>query len=122
MMAKVPYVSIVLPCRNEAAAIGICINQIKQVLVENDIDGEIIVSDSSKAKSPIIANELGAKVVIHEKIGYGNAFLEGLKYAKGKFIIMGDADGTYDFRNIPLFLRYLEKGYDVSIPLEKEDE
>jgi len=97
-------ISIVLPCRNEEKAIGTCINKIKQAL---DKDYEIIIADSSKDKSAEIAKQLGAKIVKAEK-GYGNAYKAGFKAAKGKIIVMGDADNTYDFLEIPLLLKVLE--------------
>ena len=111
-MKKEIEVSVVLPCRNEEKTIGICINKTKEVFKKYNINGEIIVSDSSKDKSPIIAKSLGAKVVKHNKKGYGVALLEGFKEAKGKYIIMADADNTYDLLEIPKFLEQLMKGYD----------
>jgi len=108
--------SIVLPCRNEEKAIGFCIKQIQEVIDKNKLNAEIIVSDSSSDKSPEITKRLNAKLVKHNKKGYGIAYLEGFKEAKGKYIIIGDADGTYDFRNIPLILHYLKnKNYDMVI-------
>jgi glycosyltransferase involved in cell wall biosynthesis len=65
---KNPDVSIILPCRNEEKAIGFCINSIKKILKENNINGEIIVSDSSTDRSPQIAKELGVKLIKHDKI------------------------------------------------------
>ncbi len=108
-------VSVILPCRNEEATIGICINKIKQVFEKENIDGEIIVSDSSVDNSARIARELGATVIEHGKKGYGIACLEGLKKAEGKFLIIGDADDTYDFLELPRFLDVLRKGYDIVI-------
>ena len=110
-----PELSIVLPCRNEEKAIGFCIHSIKKVLKEHNIQGEIIVSDSSIDNSPVIARKLGAQVIKHNKKGYGIACLEGCKAAKGSYIILADADGTYDFNNIPKFLHYLYTGYDFVI-------
>jgi len=106
---KSPELSIILPCRNEEKALGFCINTIRKVLKEHNINGEIIVSDSSVDRSPEIAEELGATLVKHNKKGYGIAYLEGFKAAKGKYLFLADADGTYDFREIPKFLNYLEK-------------
>jgi glycosyltransferase involved in cell wall biosynthesis len=103
-----PKVSVILPCRNEEKTIGICIKKIQEVLEENKINGEIIVADSSSDRSAKIAKNLGGNVVKHNKIGYGNAYLEGFKHAKGKYIIMGDADDTYDFLEIPRFLEALK--------------
>ena len=107
-------VSVVLPCRNEEETIGRCIKTIKEVFKRDKIEGEIIVSDSSTDRSSQIAKSLGAKVISHNKIGYGNAYLEGFKHAKGNYIIMGDSDETYNFQDIPKFLKEL-KNYDLII-------
>lgn len=110
-----PEISIVLPCRNEEKAIGFCLESIKKVIKENKLKAEIIVSDSSRDNSSAIAKKLGAKVVKHDKEGYGIACIEGFKAAKGKYIFMADADATYDFKNIPRFVEYLKQGYDFVI-------
>ncbi len=102
-------VSVILPCRNEELTIGKCIQQIKYVFKKNKINGEIIVSDSSTDSSPDIARKHNVKLIKHDKKGYGIAILEGIKKAKGKHIIIGDADATYDFNEIPLLLKELEK-------------
>ena len=101
-------VSVVLPCRNEEASIGGCIKQIKDVFKQNYIRGELIVSDSSIDRSPDIAKKLGAILVKHDKEGYGNAYLEGFKHVNGRYIFCADADGTYDFREIPKFIKELQ--------------
>ena len=108
-------VSVVLPCRNERETIGICIKKIKEIFKNNCINGEIIVSDSSNDGSDKIAKILGAMVIKHDKKGYGNAYLEVFKYINGKYIIIGDADNTYDFLEIPKFLDSLNQGYDFVI-------
>jgi glycosyltransferase involved in cell wall biosynthesis len=97
-------VSVVLPCLNEEPTIGRCINDVKDVFKDLGIRGEIIVADSSNDNSPIIAKSLGAKVVHPHERGYGNAYLTGLREARGKIIIMADADGTYDLKEIPKFI------------------
>jgi len=108
--------SIVLPCRNEQAAIAFCIKNIKQTMNKAGIkDYEIIVSDSSSDNSPKIAKKLGARVIKHNKEGYGIAYLEGFKAAKGEYIFCADSDGSYDFKEIPLFLKHLDMGYDLVI-------
>ena len=107
--------SIILPCRNEEVALLSCLKQIKEVIRKNKIDAEIIVSDSSSDKSPEIARKEKVKLFKHDKEGYGNAYLEAFRYAKGKYIFMADCDGTYDFSEIPNFLSYLKKGYDFVI-------
>jgi glycosyltransferase involved in cell wall biosynthesis len=110
-----PTLSVILPCRNEEQAIGLCLENIKTVLAKNKLLGEIIVSDSSVDHSPDIAKNLADKVVTHNKIGYGAAYLEAFPHAKGKYIFMADADGTYDFEEIPRFVNELEKGADLVI-------
>lgn len=107
--------SIILPCRNEEKALGNCIKQIKKVIKDNELDAEIIVSDSSIDKSPEIAKKNKTILIKHDKEGYGNAYLEAFKHAKGKYFFMADCDGTYDFNEIPKFLRYLKEGYDFVI-------
>ena len=106
-------VSVVLPCLNEEEAIGACIRKIKEVFTKEGIEGEIIVADNgSLDRSREIAAEEGAVVVLEPQQGYGAAYLRGLKEAKGKYIVMGDSDNTYDFGDIPKFLSLLKRGYD----------
>jgi glycosyltransferase involved in cell wall biosynthesis len=97
-------ISVVLPCRNEEKGVGKCILKIQKVFKENNINGEIIVSDSSSDRSAEFATKLGAKVIKHNKVGYGNALLEGFNRAKGNIIVMGDADNSYDFLELPKLL------------------
>ncbi|MBD3387337.1 MAG: glycosyltransferase [Candidatus Altiarchaeales archaeon] len=106
-------VSVILPCRNEEAALGECIDEIREALEGSDY--EIIVSDSSTDRSPEIAREKSAKVVKHDLPGYGRAYLEGFKEAAGDYFMLGDADGTYDFKEIPEFLKALDGGFDLVI-------
>ncbi len=108
-------VSVILPCRNEEHTLEKCIRQIKEVLKKEKISSEIIVSDSSSDRSPEIAKKNKAVLVKHDKKGYGIAIMQGLKKAKGKYIVIGDADGTYDFSQIPLLLNKLKSGYDLVI-------
>jgi glycosyltransferase involved in cell wall biosynthesis len=110
-------ISVVLPCRNEESSIAICIQKIKKAFESiKEKDYEIIVSDSSKDKSPEIAKNFSkVKIIKHDLEGYGNAILQGIKYAKGDYIIIGDADNTYDFSEIPEFIKELDKGYDFVI-------
>ena len=114
-LAKLPELSIILPCRNEEQALSICLSQIKKILKENNINAEIIVSDSSIDKSPEIAKKHRVKLIKHDKKGYGIAYLEAFKHVKGKYIFMADADCTYDFSEIPNFLNCLKEGYDFVI-------
>lgn len=105
-------VSLVLPCLNEEEAIGICIKKIKEVFAKQGIVGEIIVADNGSVdRSREIAQSLGAKVVLELRKGYGAAYLRGLREVKSKYIIIGDSDNTYDFYDIPKFLKLLKEGY-----------
>lgn len=103
-------VSVILPSKNEEETIGICINKIKKVFTDYGLTGEIIVADNSQDKTPTIAKSLGARVVTPDKSGYGYAYRYGLRYASGKYVVMGDADNTYDFLEMPKLLEPLMKG------------
>lgn len=106
-------VSVVLPCLNEEKAIGACVRKIKEVFARERIRGEIIVADNGSVdRSVEIAKQEGAVVVIEPQRGYGSAYLRGLKEVAGKNIIIGDSDNSYDFYDIPKFLKSLESGYD----------
>jgi glycosyltransferase involved in cell wall biosynthesis len=107
--------SIIFPCRNEEKALLFCLRKTKKIIEDNGINAEIIVSDSSVDRSPEIARREGVRLVKHDKVGYGNAYLEGIRVAKGKYILMVDADCTYDFEDIPKFLFFLKEGYDMVV-------
>jgi len=108
-----PLVSVVMPCLNEEAAIGVCIQKIQDTFAQAGIDGEIVVCDNgSSDRSVEIAESMGARVVHQSLRGYGNAYIMGFSQARGRYLIMGDADDTYDFTQIPQFLGLLERGYD----------
>ena len=100
--------SVILPCRNEEESLAACLEQIQKILAANNISGEIIVSDSSSDRSPQIAEHYGARLVKHDKPGYGTAYQEGLGAARGRYLFLADCDGTYDFAEIPNFLQALE--------------
>jgi glycosyltransferase involved in cell wall biosynthesis len=100
-----PEVSVVMPCLNEEEAIGACIEKIRRTFDQAGLDGEIVVCDNgSTDRSVAIAESLGARVVHQPERGYGNAYLKGFDAARGKYLVMGDADDTYDFTLIPRFL------------------
>jgi len=109
-----PLVSVVLPCLNEEAAIGVCIQKIQATFAKAQIDGEIVVCDNGSTDQSVpIAERLGARVVHQPSRGYGNAYLKGFASARGQYLIMGDADDTYDFTLIPSLLDLLTtQGYD----------
>jgi glycosyltransferase involved in cell wall biosynthesis len=115
MKRELPELSIILPCRNEEQALPTCLNQIKEIIKKEKLNAEIIVSDSSTDKSPEIAMKSGVTLVKHNKEGYGNAYLEGFKKAKGKYIFMADSDLSYDFNYIPKFLNSLKENNDLVI-------
>ena len=107
-------VSVVMPCLNEEETIGVCINKALKAFQEHSISGEVVVVDNgSTDDSAKIATSLGARVVGQPKKGYGNAYLKGFEEAKGRFIVMGDADDSYDFLDIPRFVEPLRQGYDM---------
>jgi glycosyltransferase involved in cell wall biosynthesis len=107
-----PEVSIVMPCLNEADTLATCIEKAARALRDNDVAGEIIVADNgSTDASKEIALRLGARVVEVAAPGYGSALMGGISQARGRFIIMGDADDSYDFLEIPRFLGPLREGF-----------
>jgi glycosyltransferase involved in cell wall biosynthesis len=107
-------VSIVMPCLNEADTLEACIKKAQDALSEHCIDGEIIVADNGSIDgSQAIAARIGVRVVHVEAKGYGNALMGGIAAARGKFIIMGDADDSYDFRDMPRFVEKLRAGYNL---------
>jgi glycosyltransferase involved in cell wall biosynthesis len=103
-----PLVSVVMPCLNEEEAIGPCIEKIRRTFAEAGIDGEIVVCDNGSTDASVaIAERMGARVVHQPLRGYGNAYLKGFASARGRYLVMGDADDTYDFTMIPQFLQAL---------------
>ncbi len=110
-MSSDPQVSVVLPCLNEEGAIGICIGKIREVFAREGLAGEIIVVDNgSTDRSAAVAAAAGARVVLEARKGYGSAYLRGLREARGRLVVIGDSDNTYDFNEIPLFLEPLRSG------------
>ncbi len=108
-------VSVILPALDEERTIGECITKIQKVFHDNAINGEIIVADSSSDQTGIIATSLGARVIRPKRSGYGNAYLTGFRHARGRYIVMGDADNTYDFLEIPKLLAPFKNGADFVI-------
>jgi glycosyltransferase involved in cell wall biosynthesis len=107
-------VSVVMPCLNEADTLATCIEKAQRAMRESGFVGEIIVADNgSQDGSQQIASALGARVVPVEAKGYGNALMGGIASARGRFIIMGDADDSYDFLEIPKFVERLREGYEI---------
>lgn len=112
--SSVPELSIVMPCLNEGATIGTCIKKAQLALQRYKISGEVIVADNGSTDgSQRIAEELGARVVHVESKGYGSALMGGIAAARGEYVILGDADDSYDFTNLRPFLEKLREGFDL---------
>ena len=106
--------SVVMPCLNEAETLETCIRKAQQAMIEANIAGEVIIADNGSSDGSIeIAEQLGARVAHVKARGYGNALMGGIAAARGKFIVMGDADDSYDFGHIPRFLEQLREGADL---------
>jgi glycosyltransferase involved in cell wall biosynthesis len=106
--------SVVMPCLNEAATVGICVKKAMEALDRHGIRGEVIVADNGSTDgSQQIAREMGARVVDVERRGYGSALHSGIAAAHGQFVLMGDADDTYDFAQLNEFVAKLREGYDL---------
>lgn len=107
-------VSVVMPCLNEADTIGQCVEKAMQALQDLHVCGEVIVADNGSTDgSPEIAMSKGARVVYQPIRGYGSAYLKGITEARGKYIVIGDSDNTYDFQELGRFLEPLRQGYDL---------
>jgi glycosyltransferase involved in cell wall biosynthesis len=106
--------SVVMPCLNEADTLEICINKVLKIFEEHQISGEVVIGDNgSEDGSQQIAERLGARVVHIEERGYGAALMGGIAAARGKFVLMGDADDSYNFLEIPKFIEKLRKGHEL---------
>jgi glycosyltransferase involved in cell wall biosynthesis len=107
-------VSVVIPCLNEAETIGVCVQKARRSMNRHRLDGEVIVVDNGSSDgSPEIASWAGARVVHESRRGYGNAYLAGFTAARGRYIVMGDGDNTYDFDLVGRFVKPLEGGADL---------
>ncbi len=112
-MAEVEL-TIVMPCLNEAETLGKCIAKAKDYLAKAKIEGEVVIGDNGSTDgSQQIARELGARVVDIPRRGYGAALMGAIEAAKGKYVIMGDSDDSYDFSNLDRFVEKLREGYDL---------
>lgn len=107
-------VSVVMPCLNEADTLAVCIGKAQRALADAGIVGEVIVADNgSTDASTAIAEGLGARVIAVAAKGYGNALMGGIEGSRGRFVIMGDADDSYDFLELAKFVAKLREGYDL---------
>jgi Glycosyl transferase family 2 len=107
-------VSVVIPCLNEAASIERCVFAAREALRGHGWEGEVIVADNgSDDGSAELARDAGAIVVFEPRRGYGSAYLAGFAAARGDYLVMADADLTYDFADIPRFVERLDEGAEL---------
>jgi glycosyltransferase involved in cell wall biosynthesis len=108
------FVSVVVPCLNEAQSIEESVRRARKALADNGLDGEVVVADNGSTDgSPELAERAGARVVHEPRRGYGSAYLAGFAAARGDYIVMADADLTYDFADVPRFVEQLEGGAEL---------
>ena len=106
--------SVVMPCLNEAETLESCIRKAQRALKDANISGEVLIADNGSTDGSIeIAERLGARVVHVKAKGYGSALMGGIAAASGKYLLMGDADDSYDFGHIPRFVEKLRGGADL---------
>src|SRR5438093_11845150 len=107
-------VSVVIPCLNEEDTLARCIEKARQACREHSIAGEIVVADNGSTDlSRAIAERHGARVVMIKEPGYGSALMGGIAAASGQFVIIGDADDSYDFLELPKIVEKLREGFDL---------
>ncbi len=112
--AEAIEVSVVIPCLNEANSLGFCIEKARKAFETSGIRGEVIVADNGSTDGSLeVAEQCGARVIRVSARGYGNALRAGIAAARGRFIIIGDADDSYDFSAVPQFVAKWREGYDV---------
>src|ERR1700756_4264373 len=103
-----------MPCLNEAETVATCVRKAVRFIADSGISGEVVVADNGSTDgSQRLATDAGARVVPISDKGYGNALMGGIVAARGKYVIMGDADDSYDFTNLMPFVNELRKGADL---------
>lgn len=109
-----PELSVVIPCLNEEDTLGVCLDKALQVMKEEGVSGEVVVADNGSTDGSLeIARQRGVRIVQVGEPGYGCALMGGIEAARGRYVIMGDADDSYDFLEIPKFLEKLREGFDL---------
>jgi glycosyltransferase involved in cell wall biosynthesis len=106
-----PEISIVVPAANEGVTITDFVAWCQEGLAKADVRGEILIVDSSTDDTPVLALQAGARVLHTPKRGLGRAYIDALPFIRGKYVVMGDADCTYDFRDVGLFVEKFRDGY-----------
>src|SRR3990170_989146 len=115
-MSDRPQISVVVPCLNEEEAVGRVVDQAREGIERSGRSGEVIVVDNASTdRSAEVAAAHGATVVSEQERGYGRAYLTGLAQARGEYVVMGDADGTYPLEELPQFVERLADGDDLVI-------
>jgi glycosyltransferase involved in cell wall biosynthesis len=113
-MNKDIELTIVMPCLNEAETLKTCIDKAMKYLNDNNISGEVVIGDNGSTDgSQDIARSCGARIVDIPRKGYGSALMGAILAAKGKYVIMGDSDDSYDFSNLNAYVDKLRDGYDL---------
>src|ERR1700680_5098226 len=111
-----PLVSVVIPCLNESENISACVSAALEAIERMGVPGEVVVADNdSEDDSARLAEQAGARVVVERRRGYGSAYLAGFSASRGRYIVMADADLTYDFNEIPRFVAALDEGAEMVI-------
>ncbi|MGO8882296.1 MAG: glycosyltransferase family 2 protein [Streptosporangiaceae bacterium] len=106
-------ISVVMPCLNEEESVGLCVSKAWQGIRKTGLRGEVIVADNGSTDNSVaVADAAGARVVHQPRRGYGNAYMKGFSAARGRIIVMGDSDDSYDFTVLPDVIRPLEEGFD----------
>ena len=109
-------VSVVMPCLNEATTVAQCVAEARAALARAGLAGEVVIADNGSTDgSAELAERAGARVVHAPRRGYGAAYLAGLEAARGRWLVLGDADGTYDFGDVPAFVARLKDGNDLVV-------
>ncbi len=113
-MSQQIELTVVMPCLNEAETIGTCISKAMNWMKQNSVSGEVVIGDNGSTDgSQALAEGLGARVIAVPRKGYGSALMGAIEAAKGKYVIMGDSDDSYDFANLGPFLTELRNGHDL---------
>jgi glycosyltransferase involved in cell wall biosynthesis len=116
MTSSIKELSIIIPCLNEANSLGFCLEKAQNFLNDFDINGEIIVVDNGSTDDSLkIASTYNVRIINEVQKGYGRAIATGMKAADGKYLIMGDADDSYDFYPLMPFIEKLREGHDLVI-------